>query len=207
VCEFVALLPFLHAAALGAQVVSCARLHGAGKITIRGVEGLPFDTTVDALRHLCPSARDTSIGLDAGRSYPALVFPLRIVAIATQQSAVGAKLIGNRPPDGWLLQGHGDLPGGLSLDSPWSAFVKTLGAHQLSAGSAPDPHQVSAEGWLLARFCSLPRFLFTFEVPAEALSIDENGVVDEGSIPATARVHHITVLAGTLTDALTPCGP
>jgi hypothetical protein len=183
------------ALALSQTRSTCSEVRRAPLVITRdAVGGLPFDATLDSLRHLCPAARDTMISNSGGHAYPGLSFSTEGTVVVMQYSNATAKVAGDRPGDGWMIRGPATLPTGVSLDANWRTLATSFGAHQTSLGVV-----------LVVRFCQLPRFLFTLEVDASSLRMLADGRVDESTIPASALVHHITILSGSLVNALSPC--
>ena len=169
---------------------------GSAGITADAVAGLPFDVAIDSLRRLCPVARDTVVTMDqSGRTHAGLTFPLSFSVLAMQNAPPRGHVAGDQPPDGWLIQGLATLPGGVNLGSTWGELALALGSYQTSAGGVA----------VVVRFCRLPRFLFSLDIAPGVLRTLPNGAIDDRSIPAGTRVHHLTVLSGPLANALTPC--
>jgi len=169
---------------------------GAGPLVVTSEKlgQLPFDVSVDSLRKLCVGARDTLITSDGGRTYPGMDFSNDGSVVVIQYSNTSKRVDGNRPGEGWIIRGQIILPGGLSLDKDWTQLRQVLGPHQTSLGKV-----------VVVKSCQFPRFLFTLDAPASSVRTSSNGQVDEETIPGNARVHHMTVLSGPLSNALTPC--
>lgn len=163
-------------------------------ITDKTVAGMPLDASMDSLRQMCPMAHDTTVPMGSGRAHPGLTFPLAARVVALQNGLPGAGLKNDRGPDGWLIVGAAALPDGVTLDTRWRELKAVLGPHQVNAGDV-----------VVVRFCKLPRFLFTLTIDGDAVRLLANGNVDERSIPADTKIHHLTILSGTMSAALMPC--
>jgi hypothetical protein len=158
----------------------------------------PVAAPVKRLRESCLLVRDTVLTHASGGAedvkYPGLVWSYRDVTVLALQY-VDSVLLGERPPDGWVVQGGNIriVPGETPLTTPWAELYSLYGTAQASAGDV-----------VVIRFCSLPRMLFTLDVdPGEVRTT--SGRVDLATIPPTAQVHHVFIMAESLARSFRPC--
>jgi hypothetical protein len=137
------------------------------------------------LRHVCPSARDTTFAGDESTK-PGVVFHLGAVTVLALQQFGGLSMDSTAPPDMWAVSGPGvSLPRHLSLSSRWRDLRAALG---VGIGRL----------WLTrveVEFCSLPRFRFDMRVdlPDSMASGIER---DLSFIPDDAQLARVWVYSG-----------
>lgn len=142
------------------------------------------------LRAKCPGAHDTLVVErgSASTAFPALVFPLGdLTAVGMQYR--DSILRPQSPADAWVVTGSsGTLPRRVPLNASWEDLQKKYGRATLHA-----------RGFVVARFCDLPRMLFTIDF--EATTQEVPLLV----IPRSAKIHHVVILSPDVANMMEKC--
>jgi len=142
------------------------------------------------LRAKCPGAHDTLVVErgTASTAFPALVFPLGdLTAVAMQYR--DSILRPQSPADAWVVTGSsGTLPRHVPLNASWGDLQGKYGRATLHA-----------RGFVVARFCDLPRMLFT--IAFEATTQEVPLLV----IPRGAKIHHVVILSPDVANMMEKC--
>ncbi len=146
------------------------------RVTEPGIDGFSFDSSIGLLKTLCPTARDTFVPSEVGRT-PAVFLPLRGATVLAVQWSDSLDLA--LPADVWEIRGDSVvLPRGLSLRTEWASLRRAYGRAQ---GDLPSEDWVH---FLYFWFCNMPNVVF--ELPNIGLDSTAD-MTDPASIPPTAH--------------------
>jgi hypothetical protein len=159
------------------------------RVSQDSVSGIWLGAPIGSLLNLCHAFAETSFA--QGR-YPAVVIHFgrtRVIGVQYKE----ARLRLNRPADGWVVLGVENVfVGRAPADSGWGRLQHAYGSVQWVS-----------RGTLVARFCELPRIVFTLR--ADSVLLERVAREGAGSIPDDVKVNSITVLRPELAAAFSPC--
>jgi hypothetical protein len=154
------------------------------------IGALPLDISLDSLRRLCPSVRDTTANTyeQLNRAIKISAPTLSVIGITSVLSDEG----GDHPPDsaggrqhvsGWFVRGRGGLlPKGIPTNASWPTLHHAYGRALVQTETAE----------LVVTFCELPGLVFTMSGPLP-LTLNWKVVDSDTSLPAGSHVIQVDV--------------